>query len=172
MVATPAHRHGREPQRGVHHGGNAALELVEATVGLTRVVPPLARRWFELLPSPWKTEKPVVAILIPMDWTFMEGATKDDKYKVMVAMSADEEKCLGLQLVDVNLKTVDDHQALFEKYNVRTPDPAYIGPISRLPNRLLLDEDMTCLIFSRDEFWRRPIDLKRVWTQKPVEQKC
>ena len=132
----------------------------------------MTRKWMEVLPPPFGVEKPIVAVLVPMDWEVIDVSTRDDKYKALVAATADRSKFLGLQIVDTSLPHHLDHRDKFREYKIKMADPAYIGPLSGLPNRLLLDEELTCLIFCRDEMWRRPIDLKRIWKQKPVEQKC
>lgn len=128
------------------------------------------RRWMEVLPSPYKTDKPIVALLIPTDWKFMEGSTKDNRHNLMAVVSKDEEKARGLQFMDSNLRSYDDHRKRFAEYAIPTLTPAYVGPLSLLPQRLLMDEDMTVMVFHRDDFWRRPIDLKRAW--RPAETRC
>jgi len=137
-----------------------------------RVVPPMVRRWFEVLPSPYNIEKPVVALLLPMDWDCQGADLKRDKRSIMVATSKNEEKALGLQVFDPNLMKYEEHLEVFDRCGVKTPTAAYIGAVSLLPQRLLMDEDVTVLLFSRDEFWRRPIDLKRCWKGKPQELRC
>jgi len=132
-----------------------------------RVVPPKNRQWFEVLPSPFTTEKPVVAFLIPKEWDVMMGENaKGDK--CLAVCSKDQQKKLGLQLIDAELKTYEQHRQRFADNAVRMPVPAYVGLLSQLPQRLLLDEDIELLLFQRDEFWRRPLNLKSCIEPKEI----
>lgn len=133
-----------------------------------RVVPPMTRGWFEILPPPFNVEQPVIVVMLPADWRLSEGTTKDEEYNVLVALSPDEEKLVGLQLVDVELGRYMDQREKFREYGVPMADPTYIGPLSTLPNELLLDETVCPMIFSRDQMWKRPIDLRRCWRKPPA----
>lgn len=125
-----------------------------------------------MLPSPYNIGQPVVAVLMPMDWRLNEGCTKDKKHRILAAVSPDEEKIIGLQIMDPDMRMYLDHRDLFRHYEIPMMNSAYIGPLTGLPQQLLLDEDMTCLIFVRDEYWRRPLDLKRVWKPQLQENRC
>lgn len=128
----------------------------------------MTRRWYEALPNPYKTEKQILAVVIPLDWPLMEGVTIDGAHKVMVARSLDGTELLGLQVIDSKLKKRNEHREIFAENGTRMADAEYVGPISTLPQSLLMDENVTVLLFCRDEMWRKPIDLKRAWRKAPA----
>lgn len=138
-----------------------------------RVVPPLKRWWFNALPKPYNVELPVIAVLVPCDWSVHEGNTNDEEgHAVLVALSPDQSECRGLQIIDVDLPKYMDQREKFAENKVRMADPEYIGPISGLPQELLLDENTQVILFSREEMWRAPINMKRVFKQQPAEKRC
>lgn len=139
---------------------------------LSRIVPPMTRRWYEVLPKPYNVELPIIAVAVPGDWSFHEGTTKDKTHAVLAAVSPDESKVLGLQVVDVDCPKYMDQREVFDENGVRMADPEYIGPISGLPQSLLMNEDVTVILFSRDEMWKAPVNMKRVFKRLPPEKRC
>jgi hypothetical protein len=119
-------------------------------------VPGGAKRWTDVLPKEYR-DNPYIIVVSVKQGAKTRITRTPDGYSVGILESKLGNK--GLQVIGGGGNYLD-HQDLIEKhYRVPMADPSYIGPLLKMPDRLLTDDRLP-LIFLRDKMGQPYLNLK------------
>ena len=136
----------------------------------TKAVPPGAKRnWVELLDAPYDGDPEVVVVLCPTNAQFTLRFTPD-KGKKMVCMEVGEET-LGLQVIEPQVDLYEAQRLCFQAMNGRMATPAYMGRLSKIPQKFLMSEDFKPIAFLRGAMSAPYANLRREMSKYSTQEK-
>ncbi len=120
-------------------------------------IPGGAKPWMAVLPEEFRDNPNVIVVCVPRRSQTRIGATPDG-YRV--GLLETKKGVRGLQILGAGGNYVD-HQTLIEdQYRIPMADYQYAGALSRLPDKLLLNDELP-LIFLRERFGEPYLNLKQ-----------
>lgn len=122
-------------------------------------IPGGAHDWTRLLPSPWDEDPNVVVVLAPKGSKYSTRETPDHETE-FGCMDANG-IVLGLQVLKPKLMTYSENRLMFSQMNGRMAKPAYTGPLSKVPQKLLNTADFVQMVFMTEEMHRPYLNLKK-----------
>jgi hypothetical protein len=127
-------------------------------------IPGGERKWTDVLPEPYGDDPAVVITMVPVT-AKTQMWTRKDGTKLRVLLSRPDAIPLGLHVMDEKLTAWLEHEEAFARENVGMARVHYIGPLSSVPNHLLLSTTLTPIIFLRDSMGSRYWTIKS-WLQE------
>lgn len=109
------------------------------------------------LPEEFQNNPNVVVVCVPRRSQTRVGATPDG-YRV--GLLETKKGVRGLQIIGAGGNYVDHQTIIEDQYKVQMADYQYVGALSRLPEKLLLGDDLP-LIFLRDKMGEPYLNLKQ-----------
>lgn len=123
-------------------------------------IPGGPRPWFHVMPEEYRDNPNVVVVLVKKG-ARTRIAPSPDGFQVGILDT--KRGARGLQVIGAS-GTYADHTSIIEgRYRLPMADAKYIGPLSRLPDRVLLDEEFP-LFFLKDALGTPFLNFKQfIW---------
>lgn len=130
---------------------------------MTNATPPgPARKWVEMLDSPWDEDPEVVVVMVPNDAKIQVRQTMDEACEFLCVQT--DEGLLGLQVIKPEMDTYSEHNMAFRHLGGRMLRPAHFGRLSNLPQKFLQSTDFKALVFNKDHMCHEFLDLLQAGT--------
>jgi len=124
-------------------------------------IPGGARPWMVVLPESYHDNPNIVVVSVKKGTMTRIGMTPDG-YRI--GLLETPQGVRGLQVIGAGGGYVDHQTVIEDQYKVRMADYQYSGALSRMPDKLLLDDDCP-LLFLRDRMGEPFFHLKQyLWT--------
>lgn len=120
-------------------------------------VPGGAKDWYSVLPEEFQNDPYVLVVMVPRGSRSYIKVSPDG---FRVGLLETPRGARGLQVVGGGGNYVDHMEVIARAYRVQMAEREYVGRLSRMPDKLLLDDTMMPLVFLRDEFGKPYLNLK------------
>lgn len=114
-----------------------------------KTAPGFVQSWVDMLPAPWCGNPQVALVLAPAEAQFAHRETPDGS--TVFGCLEHNGNSYGLQILKPILHTYKEHRKIFNNHNADMVTPAYVGPVSEIPQKLLLSKDFIPLLFRTGE---------------------
>lgn len=119
-------------------------------------IPGGRKPWFHVLPEQYRNNPNVVVLSVKRGAVTRIGTAPDG---FRVGLLETKKGVRGLQIIGAGGGYVDHQTIIEDTYKVRMADYVYAGPLSRLPDELLLD-DKQALMFLKDRMGEPYLNLQ------------
>jgi hypothetical protein len=120
-------------------------------------IPGGEKQWYSLLPEDFRDDPYVLVVMVPKGSRSYIKVTPDN---FRVGLLETPRGARGLQVVGGGGNYVDHMEVIERAYRVPMAERAYVGKLSRMPDKLTLDDELMPLIFLRDKFGQPYLNLK------------
>ncbi len=116
------------------------------------------RDWVEMLPQPWSDNPDIVLVLAPVDGVLMSMQAPGGEF-VFNCMEYKGDR-YGLQVLKPVCDTFRAQELAFQNRGIDIVRPAYRGPLSDVPQKLLMTKDFVPLFFRAERMGADHLNLR------------